>query len=277
MPNWTSNNIRINKNECADDFWVIIQQAAKDANDSSTKKDFMQSVYPCPEELIDTRSGYMSGKEGEELAARQQENIRKYGHKDWYDWRVNRWGTKWDICEYELNSIDSDYVEFSGNTAWSYPQGFLDFLVEKGCDVENYFTNEDYDGQHKYENGEVCTKHFVFQVKLPFETNKELLGNPSYQLNDDVFTWETDAKSVYEAATALVNANLLRPEDITAMMNNHKYEYEDCENLNSAFLSFVSETYYDDDDEGIRGFLDDLNDVCDRNYGWFEYKYEEYL
>jgi hypothetical protein len=277
MPNWTYNNIRINKNECPDDFWAVIQQAAKDADDSATGKEFMQSIYPCPQELVDIISGYIGGMGKEEYEAKQRENISKYGYKGWYDWRSNRWGTKWDLCDYQLNSIDENYIEISGNTAWCYPVGFLNFLVEKGCDVENYFTNEDYDGQHKYENGEVCTKYYAFEAKLPFETNKELLGNPGFQLNGEVFVWESEVKSSYEAANALINANLLRPEDITTLMNSKNFEYGQYDTINQAFVDFVNENYYDDGDNAVTDLLADLNDVCDQKYCWFEYKFEEYL
>ena len=40
----------------------------------------------------------------------------------WYDWRVNNWGTKWDVCDvYFENRAEEDTIEFSFCTAWAPP------------------------------------------------------------------------------------------------------------------------------------------------------------
>ena len=30
------------------------------------------------------------------------ENIAKYGYKDWYDWSIDNWGTKWNAYEFSI-------------------------------------------------------------------------------------------------------------------------------------------------------------------------------
>ena len=41
-------------------------------------------------------------------------NIKRYGKRDWYDWSIENWGTKWNAC---ATVVDSDAIEFQ--TAWS--------------------------------------------------------------------------------------------------------------------------------------------------------------
>lgn len=275
MPNWTYNHITIKKNECDAELWALIQKAAEDASDSAKKVDFMQSIFPCPQELLDTTSGYVGGADKEAHEAKEQRNLDKYGVKNWYDWKVSRWGTKWDICDYDLNYVNDEEVSISGNTAWCFPEGFLNFLVEKGCDVENYFTNEDYDGEHFFQNGEITTKHYVVEVKVPYETNKELIDDQTYELKDNVFVRELEVKSLIELAQELVNSNLLPPETLTSIMNNKDFDYGEYDKIGGAFLQCVYEEYNSDD--GIDALMCDLNDCSDPNQFSITFKYEEYL
>lgn len=44
---------------------------------------------------------------------------RYEGDQDWYSWRVNNWGTKWDISDvYFEHQPEEDQIEFSFGTAW---------------------------------------------------------------------------------------------------------------------------------------------------------------
>lgn len=44
-------------------------------------------------------------------------NIENYGHKDWYSWSVDNWGTKWNAGDSHLD--DNNNLVFE--TAWSMP------------------------------------------------------------------------------------------------------------------------------------------------------------
>jgi Api92-like protein with ferredoxin domain len=44
--------------------------------------------------------------------------------KDWYDWCIAHWGTKWDI-EATLEELASDYLEYQFVSAWSPPIEWL--------------------------------------------------------------------------------------------------------------------------------------------------------
>lgn len=43
-------------------------------------------------------------------------NVKRYKARDWYDWCIENWGTKWNAGD---TVVDSDVIEFQ--TAWSTP------------------------------------------------------------------------------------------------------------------------------------------------------------
>ena len=63
--------------------------------------------------------------------------------KDWYDWRVNNWGTKWDVGgEYAYADCpDHNTTVLSFDSAWSPPIEFYSFMKsEHGFDIRaSYF------------------------------------------------------------------------------------------------------------------------------------------
>ena len=69
-----------------------------------------EKIIPMPEELKIEASSSAS------LKPAQDENLKKFGFKDWYEWSIAKWGTKWDA--YDTN-IRKDSVFFQ--TAWSPP------------------------------------------------------------------------------------------------------------------------------------------------------------
>jgi hypothetical protein len=73
----------------------------------------------------------------------------------WYDWRVNNWGTKWDVCEVEIDEeiandqgrflFDADsksWFEFRCWTAWGPPVPVWDKLHELGVKVHATYQDE---------------------------------------------------------------------------------------------------------------------------------------
>jgi len=83
MPNYCSNDIYISGDEAQ-----IAQLTELLKTDEET---IMERIIPTPEDLAD---------------------------EDWYSWRLNNWGTKWEMVdltsEYEDDSIRLDYL-----TAWA--------------------------------------------------------------------------------------------------------------------------------------------------------------
>lgn len=57
--------------------------------------------------------------------------IDKYGYSDWYDFRVAKWGTKWNACDVEMRLEDETEVSISFNTAWSPPLEVIEAIANK--------------------------------------------------------------------------------------------------------------------------------------------------
>jgi hypothetical protein len=79
----------------------------------------MESYIPTPQELRDTMSGFTRDEEKmKELAIKQEENIAKYGHKDWYEWQYATWGTKWGDCDTYLEPVTGNELLIYFQTQW---------------------------------------------------------------------------------------------------------------------------------------------------------------
>ena len=67
-----------------------------------------------------------------EAAEQYKSNIDRYGFRDWYDWRIANWGTKWDVEANDIQVVDDNpgYLSLSFFTAWSPPEGIYDALLE---------------------------------------------------------------------------------------------------------------------------------------------------
>lgn len=66
-------------------------------------------------------------------------NIKKYGHRDWYDWRIKNWGTKWNVNPDDMY-ITENTICFQ--TAWSCPVEVL-LNISKKVPVTVAYADED--------------------------------------------------------------------------------------------------------------------------------------
>lgn len=118
MPNWCSNSGHIKGDPAIiKQIWDIV----------SENENGLTALHPCPSDLTDTMSGFMSEKSDghDEWKAKQEANMEKYGYTDWYGWCVDNWGTKWAPDFHLELSEDGDYIHFSGDSAWSPPVELL--------------------------------------------------------------------------------------------------------------------------------------------------------
>lgn len=62
-----------------------------------------------------------------EEAQKALDNIRDYGHQDWYSWSTSNWGTKWNA--YSQEAKEDGTIKFE--TAWSTPYPVMEALSRK--------------------------------------------------------------------------------------------------------------------------------------------------
>ena len=60
----------------------------------------------------------------------------------WYDWRLDNWGTKWDIYNATCERMDANTLVMSFDTAWSPPIPVYDKLVDMGFEVNARYLDE---------------------------------------------------------------------------------------------------------------------------------------
>lgn len=142
MPNWCNNTITISHPDMA-----MMKRVVKGYNQNKLLDEFI----PIPLEL---KEGAMNSSElmkirnweyKKELDKVREELNRKYfGYKDWYDYCVSEWGTKWDIGRDSaptllMKDIKDKTVTFDFDSAWSFPSGAYEKLVDMGFSIKAYY------------------------------------------------------------------------------------------------------------------------------------------
>lgn len=79
-----------------------------------------------------------------------------YGYPSWYEWRLDKWGTKWNAYEINTEGATDNFIEF--DTAWAAPHPVIKRLAECFPDVEMIHTwadeNTSYNcGERRYQGG----------------------------------------------------------------------------------------------------------------------------
>ena len=141
-------------------------------------------------------------------------NIQKYGVKSWYNFAIQKWGTKWnayDCClddvsvdNFKEDLLNLDNITFNFQTAWSAPAQIFDELSKKYPDVTFYIEYADEDighncGYFEIKNGNVLNysndqidnntnwSKFAFHLIYGDDVNPESYGYDSnYEYSEEV-------------------------------------------------------------------------------------------
>ena len=137
MPNWVSNNVSVTAKSKAE-LDAFLEKAkgeqSKVRSEGNEEFHFGAFIHPSDEDLP-----YYKGEIEEEKpegwdelsSAEQLAHNLKFQGRDWYDWNVREWGTKWDACDIYLERTDDLIANIGFQTAWSPPEPIFKAIVEQ--------------------------------------------------------------------------------------------------------------------------------------------------
>jgi hypothetical protein len=153
------------------------------AKDAFIRGQFLQEFIPIPQELRDTTSGFFGDIDKQHKLVRQRhDNIEKYGYKDWYDFAVGEWGTKWDVGGDAdgINEVTDNMLVVHFESAWSPPVDAYRKLEAQGFSVEAHYNEYGMCFCGTYNDGN--DSYFEY-AKCKVDDIRELIGSEL----DDMF------------------------------------------------------------------------------------------
>lgn len=171
MPNWCMNTVRITHPHD--------KEIVRDLATAASRGDIFQMIKPTPFALRVTTAGSFADEDKQQHnQALEADNQERFGYKNWWDYQVSEWGTKWEpsIGSVEVTEDgDSATLYLYFDSAWSPPLGIYEELQKCGFDVDASYYEPGMDFAGVWINGEDA---YVEEIS-------------SNDYNDDEF-WEGD-------------------------------------------------------------------------------------
>jgi hypothetical protein len=180
MPNWCQNTLLIKGP--TDEVSMLIE-TVKDNNTALS----LAKIIAVPEELKQVSSPNRDEDEAARLSS-------LYGAKDWYEFQVNNWGTKWDVDARivedsatnapgykSYTSPDERFVHMAFDSAWSPPIFAIDMLAKQFPKVKIHHafdeSGSDFSGYRMYIGGE-CVEDKDFEswstIRMYLEPDEDI-------------------------------------------------------------------------------------------------------
>lgn len=154
MPNWCNNNLFLSHDD------PEMMEKAVDAWNSGK---FLATLVPEPDYTkVKVKptfdSSHITGKPAPEFVDPEQA---------WWDWRVQNWGTKWDIgweqYQDKADLDDDNLMIVSFDSAWSPPTDAYAKIIELGYSIKAYYFESGMEFCGKWEDG---VEDFI-QIEVP--------------------------------------------------------------------------------------------------------------
>jgi hypothetical protein len=184
MPNWCDNSVEIYHKDPA-----MLERARKGFNEGKLLNEFI----PVPEDLNITAGRLGDAEEQHALEIKEQANLKKYGHRNWYDWCVANWGTKWDVGGdgYEAQDIPNGLM-LTFESAWSPPIEAYERLLEQGFEIRAMYYEPGMAFAGIWDNGEDDYYDYGgMDSKQILEELPEVLDE-AFGISENVAEWEEE-------------------------------------------------------------------------------------
>ena len=137
MPNWVSNTITATA-ESKTQLDAFLEKAKGEQSQirSEGNEDFHFGAFVHPS---DENLPYYKGEIEEEkpegweemTPAEQMAHSLKFSGRNWYDWNITNWGTKWDAGDTHIERVGDLDALISFQTAWAIPEPILHAIAEQ--------------------------------------------------------------------------------------------------------------------------------------------------
>jgi hypothetical protein len=161
MPAWCSNKLKISGNKTSmKNFFDVLN--------SENNSDFqMEKFSPTPEELLTINPFHPDfypiqkidvvhdngkfeivvldeqGRTEEEFDIYLSDLEARYNYNNWYDWRWDNWGCKWDVCNQQVINTDDQHYDVFYDTPYAPNISFIEDLHLRYSNIS--FTLDYYD------------------------------------------------------------------------------------------------------------------------------------
>jgi len=142
MPNWCDNQVTITGSKS------VIDKIEKIVKEEKGAGGLLNFFKPMPKELEDTTSPSSSADKPQPMVD---------GFDNWYDWRCENWGTKWEVNEfYGVDRIGKTMITFAFSSAWSPPVGAYEYFLAKNedCSLKAWYYEGGCDFMGVWEDGD---------------------------------------------------------------------------------------------------------------------------
>jgi hypothetical protein len=178
MPNWTANSLKLTAKSATSEAKLaeLVREISR-SQEANDEPKFFNMIKPIPQPL-QIVAGWSGDKvEQTKREAAEQLNEKIYGHKNWYDFCVHEWGTKWEpkLDENNKFELDGNVLIVYFDTAWSPPIPIYEALEAMGFEVEATYIECGMGFVGTYKNGQDITEDFDQFVSLDGEEDYEAI------------------------------------------------------------------------------------------------------
>lgn len=184
MPNWCNNSVELYHKDP-----TMIERARKAFNDGALLEEFI----PVPQDLKIIAGFLGNGDEQTALELQEQANLATHGYKNWYDFCVNEWGTKWDVGGegYPAEDIPEGLM-LTFDSAWSPPIAAYEKLMAQGFSVRAMYYEPGMAFAGIWEDGDDDFYEYgAWNSEQIAETLPEVLDE-AFGISESVAEWENE-------------------------------------------------------------------------------------